>query len=404
MLSFKKDIYLVKGKKRACIYDLNQGVLYHLKEYEVEFIDAILGKEKLLLNLNNYQLDNLDFLLKNDIIEDSPEFNSGDITILAQKPKIDFAWIEVTEQCNLRCIHCYDESCIQNIQRMEIEDFIYVIDELLQVNIKKIQIIGGEPLILGSELTTMLEYCCNKMDFVEIFTNATLINDEWCKLFKNKGIAVAVSVYSYEQFMHEKVTQVKGSFDYTIRGIKLLKKYNIKYRVANVLLKDIEIGVQNTDLFKLSKKRDVVRLTGRAKKELLTVELLKKRLITKESFSKKLNKNTISRMIYGHNCFSRRLYIASDLAVYPCVMERRIKHGNMRNTKLLEVIQESILCYNKNNIEECSECEFRYCCHDCRPDSIKKNINSKPWMCTYYPLEGRWEDVDIFVDNFFNNE
>ena len=53
---------------------------------------------------------------------------------------------------------------------------------------------------------------------------------------------------------------------------------------------------------------------------------------------------------------------------------------------------------NKDKIEECKECEFRYCCFDCRPDSNGKEINEKPWYCTYYPKEGRWEkDISKFI-------
>lgn len=402
MISFKKNVYLVKGRENACIYDLNCSDLYHLKNDDVKFLDAILGKAKNELHLNDYESGQLDFLYENSILEDSPEFNSGDIAILAKKPKIDFVWIEVTDRCNLKCIHCYDGSCMQRTARMSVEDFKIVVNELTQMDVKKIQIIGGEPLILDEQLEIMLEYCCNKMDFVEVFTNATMLNENWCRFFRDKKIHVAISVYSYEKAMHEKVTQIEDSFNWTLRGINLLKNYGVKYRVANVLLRDIEIGKCNTELFELSRKRDVVRLVGRAKKELLSADLIKKRLITEKSFSRIPNMDAISRMVYGHNCFSRRLYIAADLSVYPCVMERRIKHGDLRNNKLSKLIKDSILRFNKDNIEECCECEFRYCCHDCRPDSMGAGIGKKPWMCTYLPLEGKWQNTEEFIRNILN--
>ena len=45
------------------------------------------------------------------------------------------------------------------------------------------------------------------------------------------------------------------------------------------------------------------------------------------------------------------------------------------------------------------ECEYRYICFDCRPDSISDNIYEKPWYCTYNPREGKWEDRERFVDD-----
>lgn len=397
MLSFKKDVYIVQGIKRACIYDLNQGILYHLNDKELQFMNNIRGKNKEELFLNARNKERLNFLIKNNIIEESPEFRSGDISILAIKPQIDFAWIEVTEQCNLKCIHCYDESCIQNSSRMTLENFKYVIDELISMNIKKVQLIGGEPLILGQQLKEMVEYCYGRMTFTEVFTNATFLTKELCQFFALKKVHVAVSVYSYEEQMHDKVTQTNGSYEQTIKGIELLKEYGVKYRVANVLIKDIKLGTQNTDLFRLSQNRDVVRLTGRAKLDLLDVELIKKRLITKERFTIPLNKDFVSRMVYGHNCFSRRLYISSNLDVYPCVMERRIHHGNMKGGSLQNIIKDKILQFNKDNIEVCNKCEFRYCCHDCRPDSLDGNIDAKPWMCTYNPAEGEWENPENYA-------
>ena len=284
MLSFKKEIFLVKGKAKACIYDFNQNKLYHLERHEVEFVDSILGKEIHQLHLNGEEKAQLEFLLTESIIQDSPEFNSGDITIMAQKPQIDFVWIEVTEQCNLQCIHCYDESCIEQTKKISLDDFKHTIDELLEIDVRKIQLIGGEPLILGKELREMVRYCLGKMDFIEIFTNGTLITEEWCQFFQKNNIHIAVSVYSYDGKMHDRVTKNEGSHERTVKGLELLKKYNIKYRVANVLLKDIVIGERNTELYELSHQRDVVRLTGRANVALLTPELIKKRLITEKNF------------------------------------------------------------------------------------------------------------------------
>ena len=114
--------------------------------------------------------------------------------------------------------------------------------------------------------------------------------------------------------------------------------------------------------------------------------------------SYKISANLIKKCISGHNCFSRRLYFSVDSDVFPCVMERRFLHGNIKGKKISAIIDSDILDLNKDKIDECKECEFRYCCFDCRPDSNGNDKYSKPWYCTYQPDRGVWEkDIDTFI-------
>ncbi len=43
-------------------------------------------------------------------------------------------------------------------------------------------------------------------------------------------------------------------------------------------------------------------------------------------------------MIY-HECFSRSIYIACNLNVYPCVMERKYCYGNLTTSSFNEIIK-----------------------------------------------------------------
>jgi len=137
---------------------------------------------------------------------------------------------------------------------------------------------------------------------------------------------------------------------------------------------------------------------------LLTEELIRKRLITEESFSRPLNRRFIERLTKGHNCFSRDIYIAADLTVYPCVMERRIAHGNLRGKHLRDILDPEIMGFDKNMVEGCNVCEFKYACFDCRPDSITESITAQPWYCTYDPNTGQFADVDAFIAQIMSTQ
>ena len=97
----------------------------------------------------------------------------------------------------------------------------------------------------------------------------------------------------------------------------------------------------------------------------------------------KIESNFIKKNLFRHNCFSYKFYIDARLNLYPCVMERRIKYGNLKNDNIVNIINDNVVPINftKDNINGCKECEFRYCCFDCRPDSLSNNIKAKPWYC-----------------------
>jgi hypothetical protein len=49
---------------------------------------------------------------------------------------------------------------------------------------------------------------------------------------------------------------------------------------------------------------------------------------------------------------------------------------------------------NKDKIEVYKDCEFRYCCVDCRAFLVDpKNEYSKPASCLYNPYTAEWEEA-----------
>ncbi|MBQ7196670.1 MAG: radical SAM protein [Synergistaceae bacterium] len=395
MWYLEKNVYLVYGHMKAAFYDFNRSRLIHVSKDAKELLSRVLKIETQLTQAELEYLESLKSLrlLTDDFVP------PHEILELKEKPVIDFAWIEITNFCNLKCLHCYNEAESLCGSIMRYDDFCHVIDELVSFGVKKIQIIGGEPFALGEKIIKYLDYLEGKFDYVEIFTNGTLLNDKLINYIKTHGIKIALSVYSYNAAEHDRVTQQNGSWDKTNENIKKLRENNIKYVVKNVLMKNVAIGDKNTELYELSSVKDVVRLTGRASLSLLSRELARKRLITKKTFSRRLNKVFVKRCLSGHNCFSRRLYFSTDLNVYPCVMERRIAHGNLKNFHLKDILDEKIFSMNKNKIQECRKCEFRYCCFDCRPDSNGKELDAKPWYCTYSPFLGEWNDGEKILDS-----
>jgi radical SAM protein with 4Fe4S-binding SPASM domain len=402
--SLNCNIYIVKGGKKHCIYDLNKGRLFSIDQEALDIIDKLTNSEEKELVMAEETL--LRQLLKYDILtKECGNFNE----VYNKELEISFIWIEVTQACNLRCVHCYNEADFQQQgtgkKNMSFSDFQKAIDEIQKTGVKRIQIIGGEPYILGDKLKDMLKYVKGKFEFIEIFTNGTLLKEDDFKLLVENNISkVALSVYSNIPSEHDKVTQVIGSHDKLMNTIKKLEEYNIPYRIANIRMKGIETGIEETGkeetgIIKEKTGYDFVRLSGRGNLQLYNKDLLREKLITKERYQKKLNPTIVMNNMKYNNCFSSKLYIDIDLNIYPCVMERRVKHGNIHKEGIKEILKEELIHLTKDKIDDCKYCEYRYACYDCRPDSLSGDFKGKPWYCTYNPYNGEWFNIDDFIMN-----
>lgn len=392
------DVYVVVGKSKGCIYDFNAGRMYS--------INKNLANKLIAANNGQLQEKGLDVelekvfrqLIELGILCISETIHSHFIQDIKEITKCTFAWIEITTKCNLKCIHCYNESDLSCDKTMNIETYRMVVDKLLELGVKKIQLIGGEPFYNKTLLRKMLIYSIGKFDIIEIFTNGTLISYDWFEFLEENNIHIALSVYSYIEQMHDRVTKCEGSFKKTNQVISELKKRNIKYRVCNVIMKDIDIGEKNTDLYTLNLEKDIVRMSGRASFQLLSDSLIRKRLITKKTFENPISKKMCSQCVSGHNCFRNKIYISADGEIYPCVMERRMSHGKIDKNRRI-VLNEDIIQYGKDKVKGCRVCEYRYACFDCRCNSLTGKLDEKPWYCTYNPEEGQWTDESTFVEN-----
>ncbi len=381
--SLADNVYLVDGAVNSCIYDLARGKLYSISRDSSLLVKAGVAKTS---------LDKAFFerMLAAGLVIQGVQRNNKSILCLQQNPTITFAWVEVTNKCNLECVHCYENASPFQHNVMSETNFKYCINQLRDVGVKTVQIIGGEPLILGEKLIPCLEFAASNFDKVEVFTNGTLIDEQWVSVFKNFGIQIAVSIYSYIAREHDKVTGIQGAHQRACHGIDLLEKNKIPYRVASLKFKNVKLGKKTNQCYTLFNRKRSIVLAGRANLRLYNKSMLLAKMLTLRCFRKSISLESVSKMVSGHNCFSTRLYIDANMNVYPCVMEREFKHGNLLGNKLSDILNTEVFDLTKDKIKSCKECEFRYACMDCRPDRLGEDLYAKPWYCAYVPEEGKW--------------
>ena len=407
-----ENIFFVEGYIRGIIYDYSRNIQYWLGPLEQDmFINCQVPVNELALiqkvqklypevseakikgYIKNFKKRKLLLKTKDASISVKPV----EIPYI-EAPKLRTFWCELTLKCNLKCLHCYacaNKSSVKNLN----EDFWKsVIDQAAGLNIHCLQFIGGEPL-LHEHFWSLLDYAIhkNKFDYVEIFTNGTLIKQKDFSYLKENQVHIATSLYSVRADVHDQITQVPGSFEKTWEFIDNLKKYKIPFRVACIVLSLNEPYMKEfrKKMKKLkieSYKGDPVRLIGRAMEN----KHLQPKYIEKI--------NNIPPMPHWedfcinhewNSCWGRTICVRYDGILIPCVFARDIELGSMKIEKLQEILsKEKTLHYrkiSKDMIQECKECEFRYACLDCRPLVELNDILKKYPRCCYEPLKGNFE-------------
>lgn len=162
------------------------------------------------------------------------------------------AGIELTPYCNYSCIHCY---ATPNRMKKQLSNYQIkkIIDILVDNGTIEIFFTGGDPLI-REDFKDIYIYAKKKGLMVSVLTNASMLNQELCDMFKEYPLEeLSITMYGYTKETFEKVTGLKGSYQKFMNAIELIKKNNINCELKaigmrqnfNEIKKIIEFGRSN---------------------------------------------------------------------------------------------------------------------------------------------------------------
>jgi MoaA/NifB/PqqE/SkfB family radical SAM enzyme len=153
--------------------------------------------------------------------------------------------LRLTMACNERCTFC----------NIPVEDYGQptpdptVIDAELDAFIQRgdrtLTISGGEPTLLRKRLLALIQRARERgMDFVELQTNAVLIDTAYAAELADAGLTSAfISLLSHEAKAHDGLTLLEGSFERCIRGIDALISAGIRVALNPVLALETQAGI-----------------------------------------------------------------------------------------------------------------------------------------------------------------
>ncbi|MCD6562196.1 MAG: 12,18-didecarboxysiroheme deacetylase [Deltaproteobacteria bacterium] len=134
----------------------------------------------------------------------------------------------VTQACNLKCIHCYARAADQKYkEELTHDQALKLIDELADFGVPVILFSGGEPF-MRTDLVDLARHTVQNGMRAVISTNGTLINrDKACELREIGLSYVGVSLDGMEE-VHDHFRGKKGAFREAMDGIKNCKEADLK--------------------------------------------------------------------------------------------------------------------------------------------------------------------------------
>lgn len=291
---------------------------------------------------------------------------------------------ELTQRCNLRCIHClFTHESKDELSTTEIFNILMTLKE---IGVFSLSLSGGE-ILMRKDIGKILDFLSIHRFMLTLYTNGTLLNASFIeKIVAINPLSVEISVYGATENVHNAVTRVSGSFQKTIGNIKELLYANVSVLFKGFLLKDNfhqrwqmaelanRLGVLYAFDFNLipMETGDISNLSAG-----LTIDQLKKIYdeVANEGLILRNNvkiKSRESQLPNGGNviCNSGRIYgcIGSNGDVFPCPI-LRMKMGNLREKSFEQIWKtdkiDSLRYMKLGDLKTCSICSTLEYCNRC---------------------------------------
>ena len=141
------------------------------------------------------------------------------------------AW-QVTNECNLACLHCIEESGPGKAFRDELDEgqVFSVLEQMLDQEVPYLSFSGGEPM-LHPLFFRMVEYACARGGQLKIETNGHYLSPENCDRLRALGVkAVQVSLDGASAATFNRM-RVRGNFDVTVEGVRNLRAAGVPIEI-----------------------------------------------------------------------------------------------------------------------------------------------------------------------------
>lgn len=162
-------------------------------------------------------------------------YNPGQVSVLT------------TSRCNANCVHCYRKNSIHEKELLTTEKFLKFIDEIHDLQVTSVNLLGGEPL-LRDDIKDIIKKCVDCNIRVKITTNAIKLADEdylkdLVSVFDNSLSFFQISIDGIGEVQDK--LRVNAGWDLMTKAFENLGKYNVPWITNTVLTKPLYNNLEN---------------------------------------------------------------------------------------------------------------------------------------------------------------
>lgn len=308
--------------------------------------------------------------------------------------KVDTIYINLTNQCNLKCKHCcVDADFISEYKRiLSFEELKKVKDKIEVYGIPKLVFSGGEPMV-RSDFWEILDYTRkNYKGKIDIATNATLINEANVDRLIANVNRLDISIDGIDEDSCSEI-RGKGVFNKVIRSINLLKERGFDEIYLSMVISDYnkELKKGFLELNKELGTQAVIRIFAPVGRGLKNSDKFIK--INKEIDNNiEIDDLSDARMnLRSIRCGAgvSDLAINYDGWVYPCgnlisekfklfnILEITTLEDAMKRTRDEYLIGNSLRSIQPDHYEKCKECDVNLFCWSCVEEIARLQNNER---------------------------
>jgi len=318
----------------------------------------------------------------------------------------------LTNACNLHCIHCYQDARKRLRRELTTEEKKEVVDQMVEMGVPLLAFSGGEPL-MAKDFYEIAEYAYSRGMRLFLASNGTLITRDVARKIKEAGIKyVEISIDSVDPEKHDRFRGVKGYWGKAIEGIKNAVREGLSVGLASVITQLNYPEVE--DLYRLSADLGCGAFcyfnfipTGRAKEiEEMDLDPYQREEVLRKLYrflleGKLTMVNTAPQYLrvclesggkafpishyssgrgeaakilgrYIGGCGAGRAYLAiePDGKITPCVFMKSLVVGDLRKERLKDIWEKSEVfktLRDRSKLQlNCKMCRFRDYCGGCR--------------------------------------
>ncbi len=387
VLELPKNLYYYKSNNELLIISPEQANWISLfNENQILIFNYILKQKSIDYLFKKFNEKDVNFVL-GQIID--REFLKKEIKFSNNQ---DSLYIYLTNNCNLRCKHCYMYSGKPKINELDKEEWFKIIKNAANNGIKHITFTGGE-ILTYKYWYEVLNFTKKNNITVTVLTNGTLWSEEDIKKCKDIVDEVQISLDGVDEKSNS-IIRGECNFKKTLETIKQFVKIGIKTSVSTTPTLD--------NLFYIEEKYiDFVKsLLNELKSENLYFKIAQKLIPGREIDLKEYKKNkevynkitgNLANMLYPNysllnfiknttpniglrNCGFGGLSISSDGKFYLCNRVEELEYIATKEQDFKEILQKAKYYETITNVDyiiPCKSCEIRYICGGgCRIDEF----------------------------------